>query len=149
MRANRLYLAAAAVLAVAAVAAMSATDAPLAVASLFMPHGHDLNLLHLAVVVPLATLRTQLTELNTRAAAKEGEIAAEGAEVREVTQGSIADDSGLQNGDVITKVNDTQITGADSLVATVRSYRPGDKVTVTYVRDGETNTTSLVLDSDG
>ena len=49
---------------------------------------------------------------------------------------------------MITKIDDHPITGADSLVATVRSYRPGDQVTVTYLRDGETATTTLELDSD-
>jgi putative serine protease PepD len=33
-------------------------------------------------------------------------------------------------------------------VATVRSYRPGDKVTVTYTRDGKEDTVTLTLDSD-
>ena len=51
-------------------------------------------------------------------------------------------------GDVITKVDDQLITGADSLVATIRSYRPGDEVTVTYIHDGETKTVTLTLDSD-
>ena len=56
--------------------------------------------------------------------------------------------AGITKGDVITKVDDHLITDADSLVATIRSYRPGDKVTVTYVRDGETKTAELTLDSD-
>jgi len=33
-------------------------------------------------------------------------------------------------------------------VATVRSYRPGDEVTVTYTRDGKEATVKLTLDSD-
>ena len=49
---------------------------------------------------------------------------------------------------MITKVDDHLITDADSLVATIRSYRPGDQVTVTYVRGGETKTAELTLDSD-
>ena len=49
---------------------------------------------------------------------------------------------------MITKVDDHLITGADSLVATIRSYRPGDEVTVTYVQKGETKTAQLKLDSD-
>jgi putative serine protease PepD len=49
---------------------------------------------------------------------------------------------------VITRVDDTVITGADSLVATIRTYRPGDEVTVTYERDGRSDTTTLTLDSD-
>ena len=73
----------------------------------------------------------------------------QGAQVQEVTDGSTAASAGLEKGDVITKVDDTVITGADSLVATVRSYRPGDKVTVTYVRGGDSSTATLQLDSDG
>ncbi|MFC4786978.1 S1C family serine protease [Nocardioides sp. MAHUQ-72] len=72
----------------------------------------------------------------------------EGAQVGEVTSGSTADRAGLQRGDVITKVDDAQITGADSLVATIRSYRPGDEVTLTYVRGSDTKTVRLALDSD-
>ena len=56
-----------------------------------------------------------------------------GAVVREVTDGSTASEGGLASGDVITKVDDQRITDADSLVATIRSYRPGDSVTVTWV----------------
>ena len=72
----------------------------------------------------------------------------EGAQVRDVTSGSTAANAGLAAGDVITKVDNTQITGSDSLVATIRSYRPGDSVTITYVHHGETKTTKLTLDSD-
>jgi putative serine protease PepD len=33
-------------------------------------------------------------------------------------------------------------------VAMIRSYRPGDKVTVTYVRGGSTHTVRVTLESD-
>jgi putative serine protease PepD len=71
-----------------------------------------------------------------------------GAEVREIGRGSAAEEAGLKVGDVITKVDDHLIVGSDSLVATVRSYRPGDKVTLTYTRDGKTHTVKVALDSD-
>jgi putative serine protease PepD len=35
-----------------------------------------------------------------------------------------------------------------SLIAAVRSYRPGDEVTLTFVRDGDEQTVDLVLGSD-
>ncbi len=73
----------------------------------------------------------------------------DGAEVQEVTDGSAAGSAGLKSGDVITRIDDRQVTSADSLVATIRSYRPGDKVTVTYQRDGQEATTTLTLESDG
>ena len=80
--------------------------------------------------------------------AAQGDTASQGAEIGEVTQGSTADQAGLEAGDVVTKVDDTLITGADSLVATIRSYRPGDTVTVTWLRDGDEQTAEMVLDSD-
>ncbi len=72
----------------------------------------------------------------------------QGAQIQEVNAGSTAENAGMTTGDVITKVDDHLITDADSLVATIRSYRPGDEVTVTYVHDGETKTAQLTLDSD-
>jgi putative serine protease PepD len=71
-----------------------------------------------------------------------------GAEVREVSSGSAAEKAGIKAGDIIMKVDDHQIVGSDSLVATVRSYRPGDKVTVDYTRDGKDHSVTLTLDSD-
>ncbi|CAB4684818.1 MAG: PDZ domain-containing protein [Actinobacteria bacterium] len=85
-------------------------------------------------------------------AATQGQSGAEvveGAEIRDINDGSTASDAGLQQGDVITRVDDFAISGSDSLVATVRSYRPGDTVTVTYERDGQEKTVELKLDSDG
>ena len=78
----------------------------------------------------------------------EGALVVDGAQVRTVGAGSTAGEAGLQEGDIITGIDDRAITSADSLVATIRSYRPGDEVTVTYERDGEEQTTTLVLDSD-
>ena len=77
-----------------------------------------------------------------------GALVSEGAQVQDVSSGSTADSAGLAKGDVITKIDDHLIDGADSLVATIRSYRPGDQVTVTYTHDGDTKTATLQLDSD-
>ncbi|HMG30745.1 MAG TPA: trypsin-like peptidase domain-containing protein [Jiangellaceae bacterium] len=71
-----------------------------------------------------------------------------GALVAEVENGSGADEAGLAEGDVITKIDDRIITDGTSLVAAARSYRPGDTVTLTYVRDGETQTVDVTLGSD-
>ena len=80
--------------------------------------------------------------------AQQGQLAAAGAQLQSVEDGSGAATAGLQQGDVITRIDDTQITGADSLVATIRSYRPGDTVTVTWVRNGDEQSAELTLDSD-
>jgi len=72
----------------------------------------------------------------------------EGAAVRSIEEGSAAEDAELQAGDVITRIDDHPVDSSGSLVATVRSYRPGDRVTVTFLRDGEQQTTELELGSD-
>ena len=72
----------------------------------------------------------------------------EGALVREITAGSAAADAGLEADDVVTGIDDLPITSSSSLVATIRAYRPGDEVTVTYERNGESQSTTLTLGSD-
>ncbi|MER6940911.1 trypsin-like peptidase domain-containing protein, partial [Nocardioides sp. NPDC000441] len=81
-------------------------------------------------------------------AAQSGENTVTGAVVQEVTADSAAEKAGLKKGDTITKVDDHQINGSDSLVATVRSYRPGDEVEVTWSRDGKEQSAKITLDSD-
>ena len=72
-----------------------------------------------------------------------------GAEIKEVTKGSAGADAGLKVGDIITSVNDVQITSSTALVASIRGYRPGEKITVTFTRDGDEKTTQVTLESDG
>jgi putative serine protease PepD len=71
-----------------------------------------------------------------------------GATVALVSDGSAAQQVGLREGDVITKVGSRQVEDADSLIAAIRSYRPGAKVTFTYVRGGSTDTVTATLGSD-
>ncbi len=60
-----------------------------------------------------------------------------GAKVTQVTKGSAAEKMGLKVGDIITKIDDKDINEATSLFNVVGRYEPGDKVTVTYMRDGK------------
>jgi putative serine protease PepD len=72
-----------------------------------------------------------------------------GAGVESVNSGSAAQKAGLVRGDVITKVDNEMITSAESLVATIRGHRPGDKVTLTVVSKGNNkHTVEVTLDSD-
>ncbi|HEX6195440.1 MAG TPA: trypsin-like peptidase domain-containing protein [Jiangellaceae bacterium] len=69
------------------------------------------------------------------------------ATVAEVQEGSAADEAGLEQGDVITRIDGRPVPDATSLVAAARAYEPGDDVTLTYVRDGEEETVELTLGS--
>jgi S1-C subfamily serine protease len=68
-----------------------------------------------------------------------------GATVEAVSQGSPAAAAGLQAGDVITSFGGTAVSGADSLVAAVRTHKVGDKVKVAYQRNGQSRTAEVTL----
>lgn len=83
-----------------------------------------------------------------------------GAMIEEVASGGPADEAGLRGGsrtvtlqgqdyviggDIITKVDDTAIAGFDDLIAYLAEKRPGDRVTVTYMREGKTRQTEVTL----
>ena len=63
----------------------------------------------------------------------------EGVYVSEVVKGGAADKAGIKSGDVISAIDDTKITAMPELQAKVNSFHPGDKATVTVLRDGKTH----------
>lgn len=70
----------------------------------------------------------------------------EGAVVIETQKNSPAADAKLQMGDVITKIEDYEITSVARLKYYLYKYAPGDKVKITYIRNGKTETVSIKLD---
>lgn len=70
---------------------------------------------------------------------------ADGALVVDVMEESAAATAGIQAGDVITALNDAVVASSDELVALLGDYKPGDVVTVTYVRDDQTASTDVTL----
>ena len=62
-----------------------------------------------------------------------------------VVSGSPADQAGIREGDIITKVNDQAVDGDHPLDATLSMYSPGDTVTVTILRDGQASTVQVKL----
>ena len=61
-----------------------------------------------------------------------------GAAVQAVSDGSPAAEAGLQAGDVITRVNGTEITGSSDLVSLVSEATIGDTLAMTVYRQGST-----------
>ena len=62
----------------------------------------------------------------------------QGAAVKEVTEGSPAEQAGLQVNDIITRVGDTEITCSDDLVSLVKECQAGDELVMQVYRSGET-----------
>ena len=56
-----------------------------------------------------------------------------------------AQSAGIKVGDIITKIDNTTITDFADLSSSIGSKRPGDKVVVTYMRNGKENTTTVTL----
>ena len=64
-----------------------------------------------------------------------------------VDSSSGAGKAGLQEKDIITKIGDTNVTSIAYLRYALYQYKTGDKVKVTYIRDGKENTAEVVLGS--
>jgi S1-C subfamily serine protease len=68
-----------------------------------------------------------------------------GALVRSVRNDTPADEAGLQAGDRITAINGTPVKDARAFAALVRDFRDGDKVVITFVRDGKEQKAEAVV----
>ena len=68
-----------------------------------------------------------------------------GAALVEVLPGGAAARAGLQVKDIITKLDVTPVSSVDQLIVTLRTFKVGDTITVTYVRGSATRTAELVL----
>jgi serine protease Do len=60
----------------------------------------------------------------------------EGVYVTNVRENGAASKAGIQKGDLITKVNGMTINGGAEMVGQIAIYRPGDKIKITYKRNG-------------
>lgn len=68
-----------------------------------------------------------------------------GAVVDSVDAGSPAAKAGIVASDVITSLADNPVQSMSDLDAIVRAHHPGDRVTMTYLRNGNLSSASLVL----
>ena len=68
-----------------------------------------------------------------------------GALVTSVQPGSGAEAAGIARNSVITKVGGASVTSSDTLGTAIRSHRPGDSVSVTWVNQGGTHTATVTL----
>ncbi|MFT4094926.1 MAG: PDZ domain-containing protein [Niabella sp.] len=63
-----------------------------------------------------------------------------GVKIVSVNNESAAEKAGLKEGDLITGVDNKQITAPDELSQSLKDKKPGDKATITYIRDGKKGT---------
>ncbi|MFF9480554.1 trypsin-like peptidase domain-containing protein [Streptomyces sp. NPDC014733] len=62
-----------------------------------------------------------------------------------VTPNGPADRAGLRPGDTITKLDDTVIDSGPTLISEIWQHKPGDKITLTFQRNGKEHTAEVTL----
>ena len=72
----------------------------------------------------------------------------EGIYVAEVVEEGAAEEGGLQKGDVITAIDGKKVTKFGELQGIIAQKRPGDKITVKYLRNKKEKTVTLTLKNE-
>ena len=72
-------------------------------------------------------------------------LSADGIYIRETTKNGAAAAAGIQKGDMIRKIENVDINAGSEFQEQLSRYKPGDKVHVTYERNGALNTVVVTL----
>ncbi|MDP2014025.1 MAG: trypsin-like peptidase domain-containing protein, partial [Actinomycetota bacterium] len=124
-----------------------------AIASMGASAGQQAGSIGLGFAIPIDTAKRIVDEIIKTGSAKTPVIGVQldtsftgpGAKVATVTAGGASEAAGLEEGDIITKVNSTSIADGTQLIVTIRSFAPGDRVQVTLTREGESLTLPVNL----
>ncbi|MFY7964361.1 MAG: trypsin-like peptidase domain-containing protein, partial [Chitinophagaceae bacterium] len=76
---------------------------------------------------------------------QEGIKDGEGVYVTDVLEGGAAAAAGIKKGDFVKKINGTAVLTAPEMVEQIARYKPGDKISITYSRDGKETTANVTL----
>ena len=84
-------------------------------------------------------------ELNDQLAKKLGAETSKGVYVYEIEKDSGADKSDMEVGDVIIKIDNVNISGMSDLLGYLKTKRPGDKIEIVVLRNGNKKVFDVVL----
>ncbi|HTZ66362.1 MAG TPA: Do family serine endopeptidase [Roseiarcus sp.] len=96
-------------------------------------------------IVPRGYLGVNIQPMTPDMADSMGLKSPKGAIVVEAMPGTPAAQAGLKSRDVITKLNGEAVEDASDLTRRIGSFKPGDKVELTYMRDGAEKTAQITL----
>lgn len=88
------------------------------------------------------------TEINEALRKEKGIEDINGLYVQNVVKGGAAESVGIKGGDVITKIEGRTIYSSSDLQERIARLRPGDKVKITYKRDGKEKDVTLTLKAE-
>ena len=95
--------------------------------------------------VQRAILGVRISDINEDLAKEKNLTTKEGVYIGVVEERGAAMDAGLEEGDVIVGINGVKIKNTGVLQEQISRYRPGDKITVEYIRDGKSNKKEITL----
>lgn len=71
-----------------------------------------------------------------------------GTYIAQVNSGSAAENAGLEVGDLLVKIGDTEVSSASQAVSLISKHKAGDEVDITIKRDGSEQTIKVTLDEE-
>lgn len=95
--------------------------------------------------VQRAIIGVSITDMTAEEAEKQNMKEVKGAFVAKVYDGSAAAEANLKENDVILKIAGVSVNTSAELQEQVAKYRPGDKISVTYIRGGKEYTVPVTL----
>lgn len=95
--------------------------------------------------VQRAYIGVSIQDIDAKFAADKDIKQLQGIYVNGVSQGGSAEDAGIKEGDVITKIQNTAVASVSELQEQISRYRPGDKINVSLVRDKKEVNVDVVL----
>ena len=101
--------------------------------------------------IPSNTIHSVVTQLIATGKAKHAYLgvsidsSASNALITGVRSGTPAANAGLKAGDVVTSLGGTKISTPDELASAVNAHKPGETVTLTYERGGQSHSVQITL----
>jgi serine protease Do len=95
--------------------------------------------------VQRAIIGVNILDVTPDDAEKQNLTEVKGAKITKVIEGSTAADANLKENDIIIKFDGIPVNSASELQAQVGRHRPGDKVSITYMRNGKESTTPITM----
>lgn len=96
-------------------------------------------------VVQRGWLGISMVDINDKKAKELNLENVQGVFIVSVNKDGAAFDAGLKNGDVITSINGTAFSSTPLFMEMIARYRPGDEITVEYIRDSKKYKTKALL----
>ncbi len=90
-------------------------------------------------------LGVTISDINDEIADENGLKSMDGVYIKSIQEESAANDGGLESGDVIIKVNGINVKSSPELQEQVGLFRPGEKISIIFLREGELKSTEVTL----